>query len=185
MKRETWSTSSHPNSRRGERKNSHILDQPWKLAEVDRIKKYYEADPLVTPSPNFDGNLKFNDPDLEYIKFDNKKDLRLKPDKDKNYIVQETEVVTRQASWLPPQEHLPSTNSQPAMLKRIPLSKVANMKLQRAARQAQHQAGCAKQTVSLPAPPLMHACQECSKMQRYKHRLHVTATESTRSRERI
>ena len=53
---------------------------------MDRIRKYFEADPLVTPPPNFDGNLKFGDLDLEHIKFDNKKDLRLNPDKDKAYI---------------------------------------------------------------------------------------------------
>ena len=37
------------------------------VAQVDWIKKYYQSDPLVTLPPNFDGNLRCNDPDLETL----------------------------------------------------------------------------------------------------------------------
>ena len=73
------------------------------ITQVDRIKKYLPSDPIVTPPSTFKGNLTFDDSDLEYIKFDQKKDLKLNDDKDAQ-LDQETGVVA-QAPWLPRIKH--------------------------------------------------------------------------------
>ena len=124
------------------------------VTQVDRMKKFLPADPVVTPPRNFDGNLKFGDPDLEYIKFDNKKDLKLPHDK--NAIIdQETEVCLKQPPWQPRQkEKLPRpARRRSASSRKIPLKKVPNVRLERLAKEA----AIRKRAVALSAPPLTRA----------------------------
>ena len=83
---------------------------------------------------------------------DNKKDLRLTSDNDKDFD-KEIEVVARQAPWLPKHDALPCPATQPREPKRTPLLKVADFKLQQAACKM----GRAKCHVSIPAPPLTRA----------------------------
>ena len=123
------------------------------ITQVDRIKKYHPADPVVTPPRHFKGNLTFDEIALEHIKFDQKKDLKLPADKDAR-LDQETEVEA-QAPWLPKQKariQRPTnkTNRAPCM----PLKDYATSKLQQVAGNVANNAGRAKMRASLPAPQL-------------------------------
>ena len=90
------------------------------ITQIDWIKKFYPSDPLVTPPPNFEDNLIFDEIALEYIKFDQKKDLGLPADKDA-HLDQETEVVM-QAPWLPTEKaNIPCRAPKTERAKRMPL----------------------------------------------------------------
>ena len=155
------------------------FSQPQKqvVTQVDRIKQYLPTDPVVTPPRNFDGNLELGDPDLEYIKFDNKKDLKLPQDKDA-LIDQETEVCIQQPPWQPRQAAklpLPARHDK-AQTRKTPLKKVPNARLERLKRKAAQQAATRKPADALPAPPLtrarakLAAAPTLSSMSTYKSR---------------
>ena len=147
------------------------------VTQIDRIKQYLPTDPVVTPPRNFDGNLELGDPDLEYIKFDNKKDLKLPQDKDA-LIDQETEVCIQQPPWQPRQAAQlppPASHDKPRTRK-IPLKRVPNARLERLKRKAALQAAARKSAGALPAPPLtrarakLAAAPTLSSMSTYKSR---------------
>jgi hypothetical protein len=155
------------------------FSQPQKqvVTQVDRIKQYLPTDPVVTPPRNFDGNLELGDPDLEYIKFDNKKDLKLPQDKNA-LIDQETEVCIQQPPWQPRQAAQlppPASHDKPRTRK-IPLKRVPNARLERLKRKAALQAAARKSAGALPAPPLtrarakLAAAPTLSSMSTYKSR---------------